>query len=72
METIRHGAAAKSNHGFCLAYQNLDLELKTVRWFAKSPNMRVDQSIDTDGSISHWSSNPSAWSIACSTTGQRA
>jgi hypothetical protein len=29
------GQLAKSNHGFYLAYQNLDLELKTVRWFAK-------------------------------------
>jgi len=29
------GQLAKSNHGFYLAYQNLDLELKTVGWFAK-------------------------------------
>jgi hypothetical protein len=37
MEWKRYGAGqlAKSGHGFYLAYQNLDLELKTVRWFAK-------------------------------------
>jgi hypothetical protein len=29
------GYLAKSTHGLYLAYQNLDLELKAVRWFAK-------------------------------------
>jgi hypothetical protein len=35
MEAIRHGAAGKKQPWFLLAYQNLDLELKIVRWFAK-------------------------------------
>ena len=37
MEWMQYGTGqlAKSNHGFYLAYQNLDLELKTVRWFAQ-------------------------------------
>jgi hypothetical protein len=37
MEWKRYGTGqlAKGSHGFYLIYQNLDVELKTVRWFAK-------------------------------------
>jgi hypothetical protein len=44
------GHLAKSDHGFYMAYQNLDLALGCVRWFAKyedrSDNLKQAERID--------------------------